>query len=171
MTELIMQQPAKFVGKVYTAVDSDEMGTFWACWTAFEQAGWFAQLDAQTQTPNRSSMVIFSPYGQFQYWIGSVLPDTATAPAGLECFQMPAGTVGVATAPASGVLNQLPVQTSFGKGLEQLEKAGFPLPQHIGQTDHPYYIERYDLEAGQVTQVEYRLYIDLDQLEGYDEFD
>ncbi|WP_125702792.1 GyrI-like domain-containing protein [Lacticaseibacillus daqingensis] len=171
MTALIEQPRAKFIGKVYTVTDSDQMGTFFACWEEFTQAGWFAQLDALTPQPNRSYMVIFSPYGQFQYWIGSIVPQSAAAPAGLESFQMPAGTVGQVTVPANGILNQLPVQTSFSKGLEQLEKAGFPIPQHIGQTDHPYYFERYNVADGQVQEVEYKLYINLDQLEGYDEFD
>ncbi|WP_225046953.1 hypothetical protein [Lacticaseibacillus kribbianus] len=171
MTALLNQTPAKFIGKVYTVVDSDQMGTFYPCWTEFEDNHWFAPLDALTDTPNRSYMVIFSPYGQFQYWIGSILPDDAVAPEGFECFQMPAGTIGQTEAKASGILNQLPVQTSFNKGLEMLEKAGFPLPAHIGQTTHPYYFERYDLTDGQVSSVQYKLYINLDELEGYDEFD
>ncbi|WP_262316128.1 GyrI-like domain-containing protein [Lacticaseibacillus parakribbianus] len=171
MTALLNQVPQKFIGKVYTVVDSDQMGTFYACWEEFAQNHWFDQLDALTPAPNRSYMVIFSPYGQFQYWIGSIVPDDAKAPVGFESFQMPAGTIGKTAAKASGVLNQLPVQTSFNKGLEMLEKAGFPIPQHIGQTSHPYYFERYDLTNGAVSDVQYILYINEDELEGYDEFD
>lgn len=171
MTDLINQPAGQFVGKVYTTESSDEMGTFYPAWQDFEAAGFFDALDALSETPNRSYLVVFSPYGNFQYWIGSVTPIGAKAPAGLEAVPLPAGTVGKTEAAVNGLLNQLPVQTAVNKGFEQLEKAGFTIPEHIGQTDHPYYLESYPLSAGKVTLVRYLLYINKDQMEGYDEFD
>ncbi|WP_461213018.1 hypothetical protein [Lacticaseibacillus sp. GG6-2] len=171
MTELLKQPALSFVGQVYMTEDTDQMGTFASCWDEFEQAGHFAALDAQTTTPNRTYMLVFSPYGTFQYWIGSVLPAEASAPDGLEKLKLPEATIGQVVEPANGVLNMLPVETTYMKGLERLEHAGFPLPSHIGQTDHPYYLEQYQLEAGVVTAVKHTLYINLDQLDGYDEFD
>ncbi|WP_390409211.1 hypothetical protein [Lacticaseibacillus jixiensis] len=171
MTELIDQPAQSFVGHVYMPEDSDQMGTFNNCWQAFEDAGYFKALDAQTDAPNRTYLLIFSPYGAFQYWIGSVLPQDAKAPAGLEKLPLPSGTVGTVSEAAKDVLSMLPVETTYMKGLERLEKAGFPLPMHIGQTDHPYYLEQYCLSDGQVQSVKHTLYINLDQLEGYDEVD
>ncbi|WP_125581810.1 hypothetical protein [Lacticaseibacillus suibinensis] len=171
MTALLNQPASQFIGKVYTAADSDQMGTFFTCWQEFEAAGSFQALDAVVPTPNRAYLVIFSPYDNFQYWIGSLAEADTPVPAGLEGVKLPAATVGKASKPANGILNQLPVQTTFAKGLEVLEKAGFPIPAHIGQTDNPYYIESYPVKAGEVASVDYLLYINENQLEGYDEFD
>ncbi|WP_203624021.1 MULTISPECIES: hypothetical protein [unclassified Lacticaseibacillus] len=171
MTELIDQPASQFVGRVYTAESSDQMGTFYPAWQDFEGAGYFDQLDALCEQPNRTYLVVFSPYGNFQYWIGSLTPVGVDAPAGLEAVPLPAGTVGKAEDPVNGVLNQLPVQTTVGKGFEMLEKAGFTIPAHIGQTDNPYYLESYPVVDGQVSEVHYLLYINKDQMEGYDEFD
>lgn len=171
MTELIDQPEQSFIGRVYTPEDLDQQGTFAACWEEFEQAGYFAALDAQTSQPNRTYLLIFNPYGAFQYWIGSVLGPDAQAPAGLEKLRLAAGQSGVVAEEANAVLSMLPVATTYMKGLEKLEKAGFPLPNHIGQTDQPYYLEQYLLADEQVTQVRHILYINLEQLTGYDEFD
>lgn len=171
MTELLNQPEMSFVGHVYMPEDIDQMGTFASCWDGFNAAGHFDALDKQTDAPNRTYLLIFNPYGAFQYWIGSILPKDAVAPEGLEKLKLPAGTIGQSVEPANGVLSMLPVQTTYMKGLERLEKDGFPLPQHIGQTDKPYYMEEYCLSDGQVDQVKHTLYINLDQLEGYDEFD
>ncbi|MCI1986908.1 MAG: hypothetical protein LKJ69_00395 [Lactobacillus sp.] len=171
MTDLINQPEHSFIGRVYTTADIDQMGTFAACWDDFEQAGHFAALDAQTTRPNRTYLLVFNPYGAFQYWIGSVLGPEATAPAGLAKLQLPAGGSGVVEEEANAVLSMLPVETTYMKGLDALEKAGFPLPNHIGQTNHPYYLEQYLLADEQVKKVQHILYINLDQLDGYDEFD
>ncbi|MFD1393714.1 hypothetical protein ACFQ3L_09070 [Lacticaseibacillus jixianensis] len=171
MTDLIDQPTSQFVGKVYTTESSDQMGTFYPAWQEFEADGYFKQLDQLCSQPNRSYLVVFSPYGNFQYWIGSVTPVGVAAPAGLEAVPLPAGTVGKTSGPVNGLLNQLPVQTAVGKGFEMLEKAGFTIPAHIGQTDHPYYLESYPVTDGKVSQVQYLLYINPDQLGGYDEFD
>jgi len=163
--------PARqFVGRVYMPESSDEMGTYADAWATFTQAGYFDQLDQLTDQPNRTSLLVFSPFGTFQYWIGSVLAPDVAVPAGLQVLSLPAATGGQVHAPATRLTNQYPVDMNFNKGLEVIEKAGYPLPSHIGQTDHPYFIEQYPVNAqGVVQEVIYTLYINEDQLGGYDE--
>lgn len=171
MTDLIETPAAVLLGKVYTPVDSDELGTFDAAWGTFTEAGYFAELDERVAMPNRTYLVVFSPYGNIQYWIGSLADPTVTAPKGLETLQLPAATVGSVEAPATTLLTHLPVETTFNQGLAQIEQAGFPLPSHIGQTTNPYYLESYRLTDGAITAVEYRLYINEDELQGVDDYD
>lgn len=171
MTELLNLPAQRFVGLAHTESDADQMGTFAGAWADFRGAGYFTELDKLADVPNQAYMVIFSPYGRIQYWIGSVLPAGDAVPAGLASFALPAATAGQVQEATTSTLLDFPVQVSYGKGLEQLEAAGFPLPNHIGQSDNPYYIERYNQVAGNVTEVVRTLYINLDQLEGYDEFD
>ncbi|MFD1431453.1 hypothetical protein [Lacticaseibacillus yichunensis] len=171
MTSLIDRPATVFAGKVYMTESMDQLGTFDQAWQEFEAAGHFAALDALTDQPNRTALLMFSPYGAFQYWIGSLLPAGTAAPAGLEAVQLPAATVGEVSEKADSVLANFPVETMFSRGLERLEKAGFPLPEHIGQTDNPYYLESYQLTEGKITAVKHLLFISMDQLKGYDEWD
>lgn len=171
MTELIAQPARLFAGRVYTTEDLDQLNTFNSCWQEFTAAGYFDQLDAIATTPNRSYMLVFSPYGAFQYWVGALVPQNAQVPADLEGFALPAATASQVTFPADRVMSDLPVDTTYTKGLERLEKAGFPIPEHIGQTDHPYFIQSYGLADGAVKDVSYLLYTNADQLKGYDEYD
>lgn len=166
----LIKQPAQvFAGKVYTTEEVDQLGTFATSWDEFTKAGYFTALDQVATTPNRTYLLVFSPYGTFQYWIGSLLPAGSQAPAGIEAVTLPAATVAKLTEPSHGGAAQLPVQTTYSAGLDKLAKAGFPIPEHIGQTDHPYYLEVEDLTAGKVEQVTHMLYVNADQLHGYDE--
>ncbi|KRO16153.1 hypothetical protein IV56_GL001953 [Lacticaseibacillus saniviri JCM 17471 = DSM 24301] len=171
MMTLLTQPKRVFAGQVYMIENSDEQGSFYQAWQEFTDAGYFDQLDALAETPNRTAMLVFSPYGTFQYWIGSVLPEDADAPEGLQRLILPEGTAGIVTQPTNGFAPQIPVEMAFNKGLEVIEKAGFPLPSHIGQTDNPYFLESYLLTDGEISDVRYTLYINPDQMDGYDEFE
>ncbi|WP_054722556.1 hypothetical protein [Lacticaseibacillus nasuensis] len=168
MTELIQTPAASFAGKVFTTEDLDELNTFAQCWRDFEAAGYWPQLDALTDTPNRSYLLVFSPYGAFQYWVGALLPAMAQVPAGLTNFKLPAATVASTSEKTNRLLADMPVEVSYMKGMAELESAGFPLPEHIGQTDWPYYVESFAVNSATIT---HRLYVNPDQLEGYDEYD
>lgn len=69
------------------------------------------------------------------------------------------------------LMKELPLATSFNQGLHVIEQAGYPLPERLGQTDHPYYLESYRLSGGKVAEVAYRLYINPHQLTGVDEYE
>ncbi|KRM72447.1 hypothetical protein [Lacticaseibacillus brantae] len=167
----VEQLPAQqFFGRVFMPESSDELGTYEQAWQDFTAAGYFDQLDELAETPNRTTLLVFSPFGTFQYWVGSVVPMDVTVPEGLQVLPLPAATGGQAEKPASRLTSAFPVEMNFNKGLEVIEKAGYPLPSHIGQTDHPYFLEQYPLnDNGEVEKVIYTLYINEDQLEGYDE--
>lgn len=71
----IPKQPAQlFAGHAYTVESSDQLGTFQPAWQDFEAQLGFKTLDDLAEIPNRSAMVVFSPYDTFLYWIGSLLP-------------------------------------------------------------------------------------------------
>lgn len=169
----IPQQPAQlFAGHAYTTESSDQLGTFRPAWTDFEQRLGFKSLDQLAKTPNRTAMVIFSPYDTLLYWIGSLLPAGTDVPKAYDCFSLPAATAGQVKQPASQILaKELPLATSFNKGLQIIEQAGYPLPERLGQTDHPYYLESYLLDGTAIKTVAYRLYIDPNQLTGVDEYE
>jgi hypothetical protein len=169
----IPKQPAQlFAGHAYTVESSDQLGTFQPAWQDFEAQLGFKTLDDLAEIPNRSAMVVFSPYDTFLYWIGSLLSADAAVPKPYEAFRLPEATAGQVRQPATSVLlKQLPLATSFNKGLQIIEKAGYPLPERLGQTDHPYYLESYLIQDGAVHQVAYRLYIDPHQLKGVDEYE
>lgn len=168
MTDLLTVPAQTFAGKVYTTADLDELNTFAPAWQEFEEKGWWTALDAAAESPNRSYLLAFSPYGAFQYWVGALLPAGVSVPAGLTNFKLPEATMAQCAEPADRLLADMPVEVSYMKGMSQLEKAGFPIPEHIGQTDWPYYIESFDQNAATIT---HRLYVNPDQLEGYDEYD
>ncbi|NVO88086.1 hypothetical protein HWN39_06170 [Lactobacillus rhamnosus] len=169
----IPQQPAQLLaGHAYTTEDSDQLGTFAPAWADFEHQFGFKTLDQLTKTPNRTALVVFSPYNTFIYWVGSLLPVDVKVPQNYECFKLPAATAGQVKQFADRVLmKELPLATSFNQGLHVIEQAGYPLPERLGQTDHPYYLESYRLNGGKVAEVAYRLYINPHQLTGVDEYE
>lgn len=55
------------------------------------------------------------------------------------------------------------------QGATALDAAGFPLPEYIGQTATPYYVERYNLDGDSVKEVEYTVYVGDDRDYGFDD--
>lgn len=77
----IPQQPAQLLaGHAYTTEDSDQLGTFAPAWADFEHQFGFKTLDQLTKTPNRTALVVFSPYNTFIYWVGSLYRLTSKCP-------------------------------------------------------------------------------------------
>lgn len=120
----IPQQPAQLLaGHAYTTEDSDQLGTFAPAWADFEHQFGFKTLDQLTKTPNRTALVVFSPYNTFIYWVGSLLPVDVKVPQNYECFKLPAATAGQVKQSADRVLmKELPLATSFNQGYTLLNK-------------------------------------------------
>ncbi|WKF84742.1 GyrI-like domain-containing protein [Lacticaseibacillus pantheris] len=172
MKEFAQIPAQRVVGRVFTESSADENGSFESAWDEFNEAGHFKALDPLADVPNRTSVIVFSPYGSMQYWIGSVIPESANVPNGYQVLNLPAATGAVADKDVKGMMTGLPLATTYNEGLATLEKAGYQLPEHIGQTDTPYYLERYDLNNQGVAQrVEYTIYARPDQLEGFDDIE
>lgn len=161
----------RFIGRAYSETVASENGSFIDTWTDFENAGLFTKLDELSAVPNRSSLVVFSPYGNLIYWIGSVVPADTPVPVGLQKFDLPAYTVAQLKKKSTMMLNAYPVEVALQQGATALDMAGFELPEFIGQTATPYYIERYNLADGQVSEVEYTVYVGEDKDYGFDDVD
>ncbi|WP_127849787.1 hypothetical protein [Lacticaseibacillus hulanensis] len=169
--EPINSPALRFIGRAYTEAFASENGSYQEAWDEFTDSGAFAKLDAQTDKPNRSSLVVFSPYGSMVYWIGSVMPADTPVPAGLQKYDLPAYTVARLAKKSTMMLTAYPVEVAIQQGSTALDMAGFQLPEYIGQTAAPYYVERYNLNDGKVAEVEYTVYVGADKDYGFDDID
>lgn len=88
--ELLNSDQLRFIGKAYSEASASENGSYQEAWDEFDATGAFAQLDQLAQTPNRTSLIVFSPYGNLLYWIGSIVPAGTEVPAGLQHYDLPA---------------------------------------------------------------------------------
>ncbi len=167
--EPVRVSAVRFIGHTYTEANASENDSYQEAWMGFEDSGAFDVLDQLADTPNRSSLVIFSPYGKMVYWIGSVVPAETPVPDGLQKFDLPAYTAATLTKKASMMLNGYPVGTAIQQGATALDLAGFDLPEYIGQTATPYYVERYNLTDGHVSEVAYTVYVGDDIDYGFDD--
>ncbi|KRM87791.1 GyrI-like domain-containing protein [Lacticaseibacillus thailandensis] len=172
MKEFLTIPAQRLVGRVFTESSADENGSFASAWDEFTEAGHFKALDPLADVPNRTSVIVFSPYGSLQYWLGSILPVAVNVPNGFQVLNLPAATGAVVDKQVRSMMTDLPLGIAYNQGLAALQQAGFQLPAHIGQTDTPYYMERYNLnQDGVAKQVEYTVYARADQLGGFDDIE
>lgn len=131
----IPKQPAQlFAGHAYTVESSDQLGTFQPAWQDFEAQLGFKTLDDLAEIPNRSAMVVFSPYDTFLYWIGSLLPADAAVPKPYEAFRLPEATAGQVRQPATSVLlKQLPMQQALIRVCKSLKRQGILCQKDSGK--------------------------------------
>lgn len=167
-----LNSPAlRFIGHAYTEANASENDSYIEAWDAFEDSDAFKQLDELADQPNRSSLIVFSPYGSMMYWIGSVVPAATPVPAGLQKFDLPAYTVAQLSKKTTMMMNEYPVSAAIQQGATALDLAGFELPEYIGQTAAPYYVERYNLNEGKVAEVQFTVYVGADKDYGFDDID
>ncbi|KRN28403.1 hypothetical protein IV38_GL001403 [Lactobacillus selangorensis] len=148
------------VGRAFTQGAADANGSFYSAWQDMEDSGDLKTLDALNPSPNKnhSDLIIFSPYS-IEYWIGSFLPADAETPQGMHTFDLPDSKAASVTEDAEHMLTQLPLQTSFNRIVSMFETAKIKVPEHLGRTVNPYFVESYSVTDDQVKQVEYDLYL------------
>ncbi|MFD1673002.1 hypothetical protein ACFQ5M_12950 [Agrilactobacillus yilanensis] len=162
MSKIEQVAPLKFIGQANLATALDENGSLTSAWNELIGNGDLAQLDqlvAASGAPmNRSTLIVFSPYS-FIAWVGVVVPAAITIPAGLHQFDLPASQVAKAQQKASIQL-PLPLGQLINATFDRFEKAGITLPEHLGQTNKPYFLESYQLDdAGEITSVTQQIYL------------
>lgn len=152
----------KLIGLPNLASMLDENQSLTSAWNKLTTSGASAQLDAladaQKVARNRTTLVVFSPY-TFVAWAGALLPANTQVPEGLNAFDLPKSQVAVLEQKASMQL-PLPLNHLIASSLAKFEKSGVQLPEHLGQTDKPYFLESYLMdEAGEVTGVTQQVYL------------
>lgn len=172
--EATMHAAVRFIGQAYTEANADDNDSYQSAWLDWESANRFAKLDelAGAAAPTeRCSMMVFSPYGNIVYWIGRTYPQGTPVPKGYQSFDLPAATAATVTKKSSMMMTAYPVNTALQQGAMALDKAGYALPEYIGQTATPYYLESYELNGKQVAKVTYTVYVGADRDFGYDDPD
>lgn len=169
--EPIKQNAKKFIGRAYSANNASANDSYQEVWEGWTQQDLFAPLDAISGEQHRASLVVFSPYGTTIYWVGAVFPMDTVVPNGYQAFNLPEATAAVVTKKAGMMFNEYPVSMAISQGTTALDQAGFDLPEYIGQTATPYYIEDYALRHDAVQSVTYTVYVGADRDFGYDDVD
>ncbi len=169
-----MHAALRFIGHAYTEANTSANDSYQEVWQEWADTDHFAQLDelAGSAAPKlRTSMMVFSPYGNIVYWIGRTFPAGTPVPAGYQSFDLPAATAASITKKSSMMMTAYPVSAALQQGALALDKAGYDLPEYIGQTATPYYLESYKLDGDQVQEVTYTIYVGADKDYGYDDPD
>ncbi|GAF40425.1 hypothetical protein FC83_GL000763 [Agrilactobacillus composti DSM 18527 = JCM 14202] len=142
-------KPIRFIGKPYLASMLDENGSLTSAWQEMTASGALGQLDQLAdntgQEKNRTTLVVFSPYA-FVAWVGALLPLDTKVPAGLNRLDLPESQAAILEASASVPMLQLPLSSIISLAMGKIAKQGVSLPEHLGQTDKPYFLERYALD-------------------------
>lgn len=152
----------RFIGTPNLASMLDENQSLTSAWNELIQNGDLARLDQlaeqQQVVKNRSTLVVFSPYA-FVAWVGVLVPADTPVPKGLNHFDLPESPT-VVTQQKANMQLPLPLQHLIGGALNQFEKDGIDLPEHLGQTDRPYFVESYQLDTnGEIQTVSQRVYL------------
>lgn len=172
MTKELVQQPAmRFIGHAYPEAHASEDGSFVNEWQNWMDEDAFAPLDALAADQQQGSLIVFSPYGSMVYWIGRLVPAGTPAPQGYQYFDLPEGTAATLTKPSGMMMTNYPVEMAIKQGATALDMAGFALPEYIGQTQTPYYLETYQLVDDVIKTVTYTVYEGDDRDFGYDDVD
>lgn len=169
--DLVQQAAARFIGLPYPEVSADENGSYVAAWQDWMDARRFDVLDDLAEGQQQGSLVVFSPYGSMIYWIGRVTPAGTAVPTGFQYYDLPESTAATLTKPSGMMMTNYPVEMAIKQGATALDMAGFDLPEYIGQTQTPYYLETYDLIDGVIKSVTYTVYEGDDRDFGYDDVD
>jgi len=92
----------RFIGKKYGNNDRVD-GMFGKYWGDWHQNGWFNVIEKQTNNPLKSIYEDGDAYiglmrgkdGEFEYWIGILMPEGTPAPDGFQYLDFPKGSLGV----------------------------------------------------------------------------
>lgn len=159
------------IGRPYLATMLDENQSLTTAWADFEADGCLETLDACAKAEavpcNRTTLLVFSPYG-FVAWIGALLPKGTAVPEGddLNRIDLPGSRVAEITQQASMML-PLPLNQMMNLAFDKFTKAGIQIPEHLGQTDRPYFMERYELnDAHEIAAQTYTAYLGQDRDNG-----
>ena len=169
MMDLEMQPARRFIGRAYAEASASENGSYQEVWQDWMDQDRFKALDELSGKQQRTVLVVFSPYDSMVYWIGNLFPAGTPAPKGYQQFDLPAATAAHMSKPTSMMMTGYPVTMAIQQGATAIDMAGFPLPEYIGQTNTPYYIEDYTLDNDTVKSVDYTIYEGADRDFGYDD--
>lgn len=169
MMDLEMQPARRFIGRAYAEASASENGSYQEVWQDWVDQDRFKVLDDMSGKQQRSILIVFSPYGSKIYWIGNIFPADTEVPKGYQHYDLPEATAAHVEKPSSIMMTGYPVNMAIQQGATAIDMAGFPLPEYIGQTSTPYYIEDYTMQGDAVKSVAYTIYEGADRDYGYDD--
>ncbi|MCD2255190.1 hypothetical protein FHQ08_00515 [Lactobacillus sp. CC-MHH1034] len=163
MTTTKQVSALQFIGKPFLPSMLDEKGSLASAWLEMADDGSLDRLDQfaleQQQTLTRATLVAFSPYS-FVAWIGGIFSAEIQAPTEFKNIVLPASEVAFNETPTQTQIWQLPLNSIVGLAMDKLEKQHVQLPNHLGQTDKPYFLEYYDLNPQfEVTKLTQYIYL------------
>ncbi len=133
----------KLVGKRYSNKDRDESGTFAKFWQQCFEENWLNTLKKCDSIPIISddlvgAMRMCGKTGDFEYWIGVFLADTASVPDGFEGVEINAGEIGVCLLYGNDKNGELYSIEASDMAMVALDKKGWKF------SDKGWFFERYN---------------------------
>lgn len=143
-----------FVGRPFMPAMMDENKSFTGANQELEQNQDFQKFIKDNHLSQRASMVVFGPEN-FMYWYGVLVDPDVAVPQSLMKFTLPSAKIAQEEVPGNLSQFSMPLNYILPEFFQKLAEAGVKVYENPGDSNTPYFIQKYDSDDQKVKKIWY----------------